>query len=367
MDEGGFLLNGVGINVIFTIHKSRIANPKHLYKKSMAKKNQYYIPKFYLKYFSFQKNQREIGILNLKNNFFKKNVALRDQCSSKYFYGEDEVIENYLSKLEGYFAQIFRNIIENEEINKKNKKELYELLTFVLFTDLRSLTTIENLKNLPNRLNELNLDISFSEISQQESVKITFSNVKAILPFILDLDYKLLKNKTNTKFISSDYPIAKYNLLYENVPTYFSVNGYRSKGLLIFLPLSPNLTIIFFDKSTYKVGNKRETSINIFDEKEINQLNILQILNGNQTIFFDGSVTEKYIFQLKDDSERFQKSNEVQTTKANFKRSNGILEKDSLIVHLKKDSFIKLKIHSLKIHSGCNPKNIDSTKINLRN
>lgn len=332
----------------------------------MSKKKQHHVPKFYLRYFSFEKNEKEIGIFNLENNFFKNNVAIRDQGSKKYFYGKDEVIENYLSKLEGDFAYTINNILEKEDIDKTNKKELYDLLTFIVFTDLRSTTSIDNLKEMPSKVNALGIDLIFPEISHEKSVAIMLSTFENILPAVLDLDYKLLKNSSKIPFITSDYPISKYNLLYERIPTYFSVCGFKSKGLLIFLPINPSLCVVFYDNSTYKIGNKKDNCICIDNEKEVNQLNVLQFLNGKETLFFNESVNLKYILELKKISEKYQKPNKQLTSLANFKRSD-IVEKKKLIINRYSNTVINLKIHSLKIHSGTNYKNIDPTRITLRN
>lgn len=292
---------------------------------------------------------------------------MRDQGSKKYFYGKDEKIENSLSQIEGIFAETFRTITNKKKPSKSDKKELYELLTFVLLTDLRSLTSIENIKQFPKRINNLKLGISFPEISQEESVKITLSTMQNILPMLLDLDYKLLLNNTTTPFLTCDFPIVKYNILYEKTPTFYSVTGYNSKGLIIFLPINPLITIIFFDKTTYKIGTKKEQSINLYNKNEIDLLNLLQIIGAKQTIFFNELISEKYLLELLIKSKKFENSNEINTFTTKFHRIKSQIDEDKLIVHRKNDTFINLKINAIKIHSGSNSRNIDSTKLNLRN
>ncbi|MET3537262.1 DUF4238 domain-containing protein [Chryseobacterium limigenitum] len=95
----------------------------------MAKKNQHYVPKFYLRYFSFNQNLKQIGIYNLKNDFFKQDVPLKHQCSKNFFYGEDEIIENFLSKIEEQFDSCLKEIISKQDLNKGNQEELHILLT----------------------------------------------------------------------------------------------------------------------------------------------------------------------------------------------------------------------------------------------
>lgn len=333
----------------------------------MAKKNQHFIPKFYLRNFSYHLNQKEIGIYVPSNDFFKNDVALRDQGSKKFFYGKDEIIENQFASMEKHFANSVNTIISNQNLNKKNRKELFELLTFVLFSDLRNPIIIGNVSNFPTNFNDLKLPVRLPELEHLESVKITLSTVKSILPFLLDLDYKLFINITNAPFITSDYPCAKYNILYEDIPTFFSVFAYRSKGFLLFYPISSNLTIIFFDKSTYRIGNKRDNVIQLNDKKEIDQLNTLQILNANETIYFNESISYNYIKELFRKSNKYQKGNKSITSTSKFERANGVIDENPLIVTRQIDSFINLKLNAIKIHSGCNKKLIDPTRIILRN
>lgn len=60
----------------------------------MAKKNQHFIPQFYLRNFSYYSNGKEIGIYVPTINFFKNDVAIKHQGSKNFFYGKDEIIED---------------------------------------------------------------------------------------------------------------------------------------------------------------------------------------------------------------------------------------------------------------------------------
>lgn len=330
----------------------------------MSKKNQHYIPKFYLRFFSHQNDLKQIGIYNLKNHFFKQKVPLRHQCSKTFFYGEDEIIENFLSQMEGKFDGFFKEIISNKDLNKRDLEELHCLLTFFVLTDIRSLTSIENFKGFSTRFNALNVGVDMPEMGHQQTVNIMFSLFLDVLPTVLDLDYKLFKNSTNTKFITSDYPISKYNLLFETIPAYFSVTGYRSKGLIVFLPINPTLTVALFDKSTYKIGNKKDKVLNITHDKEIDQLNLLQFLNSHDAVFFNECISEEYIHKLQLLASKYTQPNLPQTFTANLKKSNG--EMGELIVNRQNNTFIKLKISCISIHSGSNKLSLDPHIINLR-
>ncbi|WP_330746259.1 DUF4238 domain-containing protein [Chryseobacterium sp. CP-77] len=311
------------------------------------------------------KNLKQIGIYNVNTNFFKQDVPLKHQCSKDFFYGEDEKIENFLSKLEGQFDSCIKQIIFTKDLLKKNKEELHILLAFLVITEMRSLTNIENMKSFHARVNSLDSEYNFPNLGHQRIVDIIFSVFLDVLPTVLDLEYKLFKNETKTAFISSDFPIAKYNLLFENLPKYFSSTGYRSKGLLVFIPINPFLTVIFYDKSTYKIGNKKDNVIPIVNKLEVDQLNLLQALNANEIVFFNELINKEYIHLLISKANKYNKPNIAHTYKAKLLKENG--EEGEIVVNKQNTVHIGLKISSIKIHSGSKKSSVDPLRINLRN
>ncbi|MCE4064408.1 DUF4238 domain-containing protein [Chryseobacterium gleum] len=311
------------------------------------------------------KNLKQIGIYNVNTNFFKQDVPLKHQCSKDFIYGEDEKIENFLSKLEGEFDSCIKQIIFTEDLLKKNKEELHILLAFLVITEMRSLTSIENMKSFHARVNSLDAEYNFPNLGHQRIVDIIFSVFLDVLPTVLDLEYKLFKNETKTAFISSDFPIAKYNLLFENLPKYFSSTGYRSKGLLVFIPINPFLTVVFYDKSTYKIGNKKDNVIPIVNKFEVDQLNLLQALNANEIVFFNELINKEYIHLLISKANKYNKPNIPHTYKAKLLKENG--EEGEIVVNKQNTVHIGLKISYIKIHSGSKKSSVDPLRINLRN
>ena len=76
------------------------------------KKNQHYLPKFYLRNFSYYNNEKQIGLYNIFNSFFIHQAKLKTQGSKNFYYGKDGIIENFLSEHEGRFAKIVKEIID---------------------------------------------------------------------------------------------------------------------------------------------------------------------------------------------------------------------------------------------------------------
>lgn len=328
------------------------------------KKNQHYIPKFYLRNFSYQGNEKQIGIFNLKSEFYYKTAKLKTQGSKNFFYGYDGEIEDGLSEIEGILATSTRKIIETMRLPNKNSKDHIDLLVFVALTHLRNPVAINSFKGsmegVKKRLLELapNTDTEkfVPEMGHDEIIQMSLGNLKTILPIISDLDYKLLVNKTSIPFISSDFPIVKYNQFLEIKKWTGVKTGYGALGLQIIIPLNPKLCIIFYDSGIYKVGFKKRRQIDIINKIDIDQINLLQFVNCFETIFFNEDVSEHYIRQLFSTSKKYKRANQT-TSKLGTILKDKDDEKQiemgnkNLLIMGRTDCEIKLEIQGVKMHS----------------
>lgn len=76
-------------------------------------KKQHYVPKFYMRNFSFGSRGEPIYLFNLKS---KKKILegnLGNQCYENYFYGDDLVAEKAFGMIEGRAAGIFKDYVNN--------------------------------------------------------------------------------------------------------------------------------------------------------------------------------------------------------------------------------------------------------------
>ena len=68
-------------------------------------KNQHYVPRFYMKYFSNIRNagtKKEkvlISFYQFKDNILRENIPTTSVCSEDYFYGQDGKTENSLAEM----------------------------------------------------------------------------------------------------------------------------------------------------------------------------------------------------------------------------------------------------------------------------
>ncbi|MNJ86504.1 hypothetical protein D3C87_40040 [compost metagenome] len=283
------------------------------------KKKQHYVPVFYLKNFSIELNKKEIGIFNTKSQEYIKAGPLKNQGYKKFFYGRDGVMEDWLSKIEGDLTKCIRTILTTKMIPVKNSLDHVDLIAFVAITDIRNPISIGLIseRNEIMKASILEIDPSadttelIPDTTHEENVELSFSNVKLIVKICGDLDFKLIINKTETPFITSDVPVVRYNQFLERNNWQYGKAGFGNIGLQIFIPLSPSISIIFYDPKIYNIGNKRHHYLDITREDDIDQLNLLQILNCKNNLFFNEGISENYISELFIVSKQFKKANQA--------------------------------------------------------
>lgn len=320
------------------------------------KKNQHYIPKFYLRNFSFRGNKKQIGVYNIFNEIFIQRSKLKTQGSKNFFYGYDGKIEDGLANIEGHLAEAIRNITNNYTLPPKKSKEHNDLLVFVSLTDLRNPVIIEAMKamldGMKSRLLELDPNADTEKLVPQathdEIIKLSLSNIFEIVETTIDLDYKIFLNKTLNPFITSDYPIVKYNQFLEQKKWAHSKTGYGLVGLQIFIPLNSEIILVLFDSGIYKVGYKKQRVFEITKKEDINKLNILQFINCHGTVFFDEKASEAYIRMLHNKSKKYKRAN-VNKTELSYIFDEG--EQKNLMIFGSSDCETQLKIDGIKIHS----------------
>jgi hypothetical protein len=168
------------------------------------KKNQHYIPKFYLRNFSYHDNKKQIGVYNILNQYFIQKGKLKTQGSRNFFYGCDGVIEDSLSDIEGKLAALLKDIINNKTLPRTGTQGHFELLLFVTSSDLRNPVRIDGAKEIFSEMRKSLLEIDpktdveklVPNIPHDTIVKMHLSYAVELSKMILDLDYKLLINET---------------------------------------------------------------------------------------------------------------------------------------------------------------------------
>jgi hypothetical protein len=275
-------------------------------------KNQHYVPKFYLRNFSVDNNQKEIRLFNLKSKKFVATASIKHQASSNFYYGKDGKVEKQLSDLEGILAKAIAETLRTLERPKYFSERHVELLTFMVSTELRNPVRKRTYEQMTDGMMKklLSVDPKFKdkpellqildtiEIIPKYSSTYSLSYLQHVVEITLDLHIKLFVNKTSIPFITSDNPVIRYNQLLEMKSSSNSVTGFGLQGLEIFIPLSENVLLLFYDSQPYYVGSKKQKKVTLDRAEDVDQLNLLQMANCYSNVYGGNRFSKSYVTEL---------------------------------------------------------------------
>ena len=278
-------------------------------------KKQHYVPVFYLKRFSL--SGKHIDLWNMESQKKILSANLRNQCYEDYSYEKNNEVEDILANIEGETSNILNNINCFDPYNSDKYKVL---LLYIITQFFRSKYTWDEMNEFYDNLSgyfsqfspmEEGLPITEAhrETIPEDTVMMAFSGFR----YILDLDMKLLINRTGTEFITSDNPVILYNQLLSFMTTRFGIPGSRTglsaKGLQIFFPISSSELLFFYDSNSYYVGNRKNTTISITQEKDILGINTLQMCSAHENVYFKNNFPIEDLHNISSPYMRNNKSN----------------------------------------------------------
>jgi hypothetical protein len=222
-------------------------------------------------------------------------------AGEQYFYDTsgDQPFENYLARIEGEFADAYRKILNAEDLSELTENDKTAIAYSVATQEHRTRVFrdeyIEGFEKLADRIREFNIS---GELEEQidEFDKADDDTTARILhkDFMLDagwdfteeilgLKWILFKNQSDSEFLTSDHPITRYNR-YDH--GWKGNLGYRSEGIEIYFPLSPDMCLAFVD-STHFAGNpsKIELGTSNQDQDHITLVNELQVKQSKRHVF----------------------------------------------------------------------------------
>lgn len=261
------------------------------------KVKQHYVPKFLLR--NFSKDNKSINHFLLSENNFILNASIKGQCQEKFFYGENEIIENALAEMEGVWSKTLYKIMTNKRVPEKSSQDFSSLLIFVAAQRARTRESgKENIEIATTMLREtlrmqLRLEGEYSDDKINEIVECISLGTRnpannglriALTNYIILSDLKIKILLCDENFIIGDNPAVFCNFYREKKSAQLKL-GYSSRGLIIFLPITPSLQLILYDPFVYKIGNKRDVCVDI-KENDALLLNELQYIQAGQSVYY---------------------------------------------------------------------------------
>jgi hypothetical protein len=306
-------------------------------------KRQHYVPQFLLRNFSVRGEGKQVGIFNLTSGTFVPDGKLARQAKKDYFYGKDGKTEKLLQNLEDESAKIIARIITERRMPSWKKEEYSILLMFLIASHSRTPEMASETQEMITKINRqamLNVP-QFKDIADKVSLEIdnpvgfALQTAVTMHPILTDMKCKLLLNRTKTtRLILSDHPVVLYNQLFQDQNDHRGHIGYSSKGLEIYLPVTPFAGLFFYDGAMYEVGSNRNRPVQIDDKKDIEWLNGLQYLNTMENLYFDNTVSKDCVKDLMHRFARYRREERVEIHQAPLKSREG--ESFDEIIHIHK-------------------------------
>jgi hypothetical protein len=292
------------------------------------KKKQHFVPKFYLKHFSNNHDEKTIGIYVIASEKIILSGSLRNQAYKNFFYGEDGQVEEALVAIEAASAKIVQNILISKKAPVHGSTEYLELLVFVSSQLFRTDYVAETLseatdkffKALAKHDSTINEDLSDIRFGYVNPASVSLTMAARCFPILIDLQCKILINETERLFLTSDNPVVRYNQFLEHRIPFGSNVGLAAKGLQIFFPLDPWHCLLLYDSDAYRVGRRKKQTISVKLLEDVDSLNVLQFINGNAVLYFQNQTDPSYILELATAARQYRRLNK---TKLDEWMSNG--------------------------------------------
>lgn len=264
-------------------------------------KNQHFVPKVHFKPFSLNREGIAIDLLLVKTGKLVPSVSISGQCSRNYFYGKDLELEQRFQKLEAQYGAIVRCL--EQENYLATEEDLGFLLAFTLIQYLR---TEHALKRHNDAFDDILGTLSTPEsdfterylLSDEELIVIALQNLEEFADHISDLRLCVIKNETELDFCTSDDPAIMTNRFHaQKVKLKNRGVGLSNAGTMLFLPLTPKLYFVAFDRFVYASDvSNRNSTITISNELDVRALNALQMIKAKNAIYFcDWSNSNSYL------------------------------------------------------------------------
>lgn len=293
-------------------------------KQKNKTKNEHYVPKCYLK--SWQNDKGHVVVYDKESNkIWENNIS--DVACERYYYDidykklsaqkidmlkklgidaeeDEQFIEHFLSgQVESVYSTLLAKIIDRE-ITPWHEKNCYfitpkDKLDFALclaFQYIRTNKTRQMILDANNCLGQAFKDMNASEEmtsnyildegeekSIQGNMILDVDNILELTLSFCRLTWILGVNRTTNAFYTSDNPIGTR----EHVKhPFMSMAGIRSKGVEVYIPLSPSYILLMYDGAYHTdLMSYDRRYVSLTETEDIELYNKLCAYNSNRFVF----------------------------------------------------------------------------------
>ena len=254
------------------------------------KKNQHFVPKVHLRYFAKDDKRRQIDVWLPKQDKVVSGASIKSQCSKNYFYGRDLKIENFFHSPEALFGRIVDQLIDSQNADPNSLESLLFLWLLqhiraekTITQQLLMMSAIRDKVLLGQEENDDVRDWLGPPMGTPEAMQMTLDCAKEYFKIISDLRCVLLINNTRSSFVLSDCPAVSSNKLILKRFMHYRNWGLASAGLYLFMPLTPQLGFLAFDRHVYELVGRTGSICNL-GARDVTALNQLLYLFCNDLV-----------------------------------------------------------------------------------
>lgn len=252
-------------------------------------KNQHFVPRCHLKPFTVGAANKAIHLFNLDADRSIPGAPVKNQCSGDYFYGQDPLLEAAIQSVEGpYGATVARLRAEGAVPTAADQ---IVLRRFILLQHMRTEAAALLASRMMAAVAELPDVLPDGEAFDlktmaREAVVAAMRHYGRSMRIVDDLQLTVVRNRSPTPFFTSDDPAVLTNRWHlQNRRTRGLGFGVKSAGLIMLLPLAPELLAVLHDPDVYVVPH-RQGVVEIEADHEAEALNAHQVLNCAANLYF---------------------------------------------------------------------------------
>jgi len=201
----------------------------------------------------------------------------------------------HIGNLEGIAEDIFKRICDTKDIPESHL-DLVTILSLMhsrtkrkadLDSDFIELAAKRTIRCSPDRQSVELVPMLDQVRLRDRAAGLRLVKMSLRYPHLLyDLDLRIIIAPEGQSFVTSDHPVVLLNQAFFDIIKDSAIVGLANTGLQIFLPISPQLLLIAFDRNFYRVGNRRRTSYRLERPEDCDLINGLQVLNADENIYF---------------------------------------------------------------------------------
>jgi Protein of unknown function (DUF4238) len=275
-------------------------------------KRQHYVPRFVLR--NFSRNGTQIPLLHLATGKRVPDASIARQCYGDYFYGDDDVLEQSFSNEEAKWSQFFGDL-DPARFERLDGNQLALLRLFAMYQHARTLGAAEHVNEMHSSLARMALKDKLARDQRPTftaadieglSIRLTNAPYQSIwqavqsMPCFIDLSAKFIYTERTPGFVISDNPAVVYNQFvekHEHLRHFPTSHGLLVKGLQMFVPLSPNMTLALFDPAVYEYGGKK--TVCRAGPGDVAFLNRMQAVSASSCVYFrEDRITDEVLVDL---------------------------------------------------------------------